>query len=146
MRIHHVHRKRHVKCVTVFSANSNTVKPLNSGQLQVLKKLPVIKRCPLLGGSLTKIVTSGIKHFSTIQGMCTIGMFAAGRFHCIKYTMTCHKLFSGISLRDSYNLRSKSDFTILQIRAIFKGSNSISYYGPIILSLLPEEIRYADSP
>ena len=63
MRIHHVHRKRHVKCVTVFSANSNTVKPLNSGQLQVLKKLPVIKRCPLLGGSLTKIVTFGIKHF-----------------------------------------------------------------------------------
>ena len=28
-----------------------------------LKKLSVIKRCPLLRGSLTKIVTFGAKHF-----------------------------------------------------------------------------------
>ena len=41
----------------------NTVKPLNSGHLRVLKKLFVIKRCPLLEGSLTKIVTFGTKHF-----------------------------------------------------------------------------------
>ena len=63
MRTHHVHRKKHVKFGTVFSANSNTVKPLNSGHLQGLKKLSVIKRCPLLGGSLTNIITFGIKHF-----------------------------------------------------------------------------------
>ena len=41
----------------------NTVKPLNSGHLRVLKNLSVIKRFPLLGGSLTKIVTFGTKHF-----------------------------------------------------------------------------------
>ena len=41
----------------------NPVKPLNSGHLRVLKKLPVIKRCPLLWGSLTKILTFQTKHF-----------------------------------------------------------------------------------
>ena len=39
------------------------MKPLNRGHLRVLKNLSVIKRCPLLGGSLTKIVTFGTKHF-----------------------------------------------------------------------------------
>ena len=39
------------------------MKPLNSGDLLVLKNLSVIKRCPLLGGTLTKIVTFGTKHF-----------------------------------------------------------------------------------
>ena len=42
---------------------TDTVKPLNSGHLLVLKNLSVIKRCPLLGGSLTKIFTFGTKHF-----------------------------------------------------------------------------------
>ena len=41
----------------------NRVKPLNSGHLRVLKKLFVIKRCPLSGGSLTKIITFETKHF-----------------------------------------------------------------------------------
>ena len=41
----------------------NTVKPLNSGHLRVLKGFSVINRCPLLRGSLTKIVTFGTKHF-----------------------------------------------------------------------------------
>ena len=40
-----------------------TGKPLNSGHLWVLKNVSVIKRCPLLGGSLTKIVTCRTKHF-----------------------------------------------------------------------------------
>ena len=42
----------------------DTVKPLNSRQLRVLKNLSVFKRCPLLGGSLTEIVTFGITHFA----------------------------------------------------------------------------------
>ena len=42
----------------------NTVKPMNSGHLRVLKNLSVIKRCPLLGGSLTEIVTYITKHFA----------------------------------------------------------------------------------
>ena len=46
-----------------FNASVYTVKPLNSGHLRVLKNLSVIKRCPLLEGSLTKTVTIGTKHF-----------------------------------------------------------------------------------
>ena len=45
------------------STVKNTVKRLNIGHLQVLKNLCVIKRWPLLGGSLTNIVTFGTKHF-----------------------------------------------------------------------------------
>ena len=41
----------------------NTVKPLNSGQLRVLKNLSVIKRCLLLGDNLTKIVIFVTRHF-----------------------------------------------------------------------------------
>ena len=41
----------------------STKKPLNRGHLWVLKNLSIIKRCPLLGGSLTKIVTIETKHF-----------------------------------------------------------------------------------
>ena len=37
----------------------NTVKPLNSGHLQLLKNSSVIERCPLLGGNLKKIVKFG---------------------------------------------------------------------------------------
>ena len=40
-----------------------TVKPLNSGHLRALQNLPLIKKCALLGGSLTKIVTFGAKRF-----------------------------------------------------------------------------------
>ena len=47
-------------CVQQYAV---TVEPLNSGHLRVLKSLSVIKRCPLLGGSLTKIVTFETKHF-----------------------------------------------------------------------------------
>ena len=56
-------------CLSCYSRNliltnsKHTVKPLNSGHRRVLKNLPVIKRCPLLGGSLTKIVTFGTEHF-----------------------------------------------------------------------------------
>ena len=45
------------------SCSENKVKPLNSGHLRVVKNLPVIKRHPLLGGNLTKIVTFVTKHF-----------------------------------------------------------------------------------
>ena len=39
------------------------MKSLNSGYQRVLKNVSVIKRCPLLGGSLTEIVTFRSKHF-----------------------------------------------------------------------------------
>ena len=41
----------------------HTVKPLNRGHLRVLKNLSVIKRNPLVGGSFTKIIIFGTKHF-----------------------------------------------------------------------------------
>ena len=47
----------------MLNSDFYTVKPLNSGHLPVVKNLSVIKRCPLLRGSLTKIVTFGTKHF-----------------------------------------------------------------------------------
>ena len=43
-------------------SNKYTVKALNSGH-RVSKNSSVIKRFPLLGGSLTKIITFGTKHF-----------------------------------------------------------------------------------
>ena len=42
----------------------DTVKPLHSGHLRVLKNLSVIKKCPLFGGSLRMINTFANKHFS----------------------------------------------------------------------------------
>ena len=53
-------------------ATVNTVKPLNNGHLRVLKSLSVIKRCPLMGGSLTKIVTFGTKHFVHYLKACPL--------------------------------------------------------------------------
>ena len=50
----------------------NTVKPLNSGHLRVLKSLSVIKRCPLLGGSLQRLSRLGLNILSAIQGMPAI--------------------------------------------------------------------------
>ena len=46
------------------SLNHYYSEALNSGHLRFLKNLSVIKRCPLLGGSKTKIVTFGTKHFA----------------------------------------------------------------------------------
>ena len=59
MQLHHCY----FKPIRIFFVNFNSVKPLNSGHLPVLKNLSVIKRCPLLGGSLWKIATFGTKHF-----------------------------------------------------------------------------------
>ena len=55
----------------LFISFACTVNPLNSGHLVALKNLSVIKRCPLLRGSLTKMVTFGTEH-STIIDMSAI--------------------------------------------------------------------------
>ena len=47
----------------IFDFIFYTMKHQNSGHIRVLKNLSVIKRCPLLGGSLKKIVTFGTKYF-----------------------------------------------------------------------------------
>ena len=58
--------------ITVFH---NTVKPLNSGHLRVLRNWSVVKRCPLLGGRLN--ILSAIPGISAIwdvrSGTCSLG-------------------------------------------------------------------------
>ena len=45
----------------------------------------------------------------------------------------------------TYYLLSKSDFVIPRVRTVFKGSSSISKYGPIIWNLVPREIKCLDT-
>ena len=47
----------------LFERLKDTVNPMNGELLPILKDLSVIKRLPLLGGSLTKIFTFRTKHF-----------------------------------------------------------------------------------
>ena len=44
------------------------MKPLNSGHLWVFKNVSVIKRCPLMGDKLTKIVKFGTTNFVRYSG------------------------------------------------------------------------------
>ena len=60
--------KKENKVNILKSTFITTVKPLKRGHLRLLKNLSVIKRCPLLGGSLTEIVTFGTKHFVRYLG------------------------------------------------------------------------------
>ena len=66
---------------------------------------------------------------------------------CIELYNLSRTIFSEFLTRNNsnYNLRSKSDFVIPQVRTVFKGSSSISYYDPIIWSLVLEKIRYTYS-
>ena len=66
----------------------NTMEPLNSGHLRVLKNLSTIKRFALLGGSLTKIVTFRTKHFVRYsKHIRYLGCPLIWRFHC-SYSIT----------------------------------------------------------
>ena len=55
-----------------FSYFAVTVKPLNSGHLQVLKNLSAIERCLLLGGNLKRLLQLGLNFSSAIHGMSAI--------------------------------------------------------------------------
>ena len=63
------------------------------------------------------------------------------------YRHLSQTIFSELFTRNNstYNMQSKSDFVIPQVSTVFKGYSSVSYYGPIIWSLVPEKIRYTDS-
>ena len=77
--------------------NINTVKPLTSGHLRVLKNLFVIKTCPLLGGSFTKIAIFGTIHFVRYSnhvrylGCPLLGSFTLS---CCDFVPFCQKLCS----------------------------------------------------
>ena len=60
----------------LFERLKDTVKSINSGHLNVLKNLPVIKKLPLLGGSLTKIFIFGTKHFVLYFRCQLLGSFS----------------------------------------------------------------------
>ena len=46
---------------------------------------------------------------------------------------------------DFYNLRSQPDFVILQVKTVYKSSNSHRYFGPIVWSLIQKEIKDCDT-
>ena len=45
----------------------------------------------------------------------------------------------------NYNLRSQPEFVIPRIKTVYKGSNSLRYFGPVIWNLIPKEIKNSDS-
>ena len=45
----------------------------------------------------------------------------------------------------SYNLCSRSELTIPSINTVFKGQNSISYFGSVIWNSIPAELRRINS-
>ena len=45
----------------------------------------------------------------------------------------------------NYNLHSQPDFVILKVKTVYKGSNSIRYFGPIMWSLMPKEVKNCDT-
>ena len=45
----------------------------------------------------------------------------------------------------NYNLRSQPDLVIPQVKSVYKGSNSLRYFGPIIWNLIPKEIKNCDT-
>ena len=70
---------------------------------------------------------------------------------CIELYKVYHNpsqtIFSDLLRRNinSYNSRLKPDFVTPQVKTVLEGSNSIRYYGPIIWSLVREDISYTDS-
>ena len=94
----------------IWTTASNTVKPLISGQLQALKNLSVIERCPLLGSNFKKVVTFGIKYFVRYSwhfrylGCPLLGGFTVtpSNNHLICYSQmtflaTLHKIWSQLT-------------------------------------------------
>ena len=45
----------------------------------------------------------------------------------------------------NYNLRSRSELTVPSINTVFKGQNSISYFGSVIWNSIPAELREKNS-
>ena len=78
-------------------------------------------------------------HHYNIQTLC-IELFKV-------YYNLSQTIFSELFTQNNrtYNLRSKPDFVIPQVRTVLKGTNLISYYGPIIWNLVPKEIKCTDT-
>ena len=63
------------------------------------------------------------------------------------FTGQSQTIFSDLFERKniSYSLRSQPDFVIPQVKTVYKGSNSLLYFGPIIWRLIPKEIKNCDT-
>ena len=63
------------------------------------------------------------------------------------FTGQSQTIFSDLFERKniSYSLRSQTDFVIPQVKTVYKGSNSLRYFGPIIWSLIPKKIKRCDT-
>ena len=63
------------------------------------------------------------------------------------FTGQSQTIFSDLFERKniSYSLRSQPDFVIPQVKTVYKGSNSLRYFGPIIWSLIPKKIKSCDT-
>ena len=69
MQLHHCY----FKPIRIFFVNFNSVKPLNSGHLRVLKNLFVVKRCPRYWEAVYQRLSHlGLHILSAIQGMSTV--------------------------------------------------------------------------
>ena len=73
-------------------------KPLNSGNLRVLKNLSIIERYPQLGGDLKRLLHLGINLLSAIHGMSAFWDVRYWEFHCTRINEILHtkSLFSRI--------------------------------------------------
>ena len=63
------------------------------------------------------------------------------------FTGQSQTIFSDLFERKniSYSLRSQPDFVIPQVKTVYKESNSLRYFGPIIWSLIPKKIKSCDT-
>ena len=71
----------------------------------------------------------------------------ATEFYKIKNGLS-PEIFTGIFARETephYNLRLCNDFKIASIRTVYHGSESISFLGPKIWNILPDEIKQKTS-
>ena len=50
-----------------------------------------------------------------------------------------------VSNNHNHNLRSRSELTVPSINTVFKGQNSISYFGSVIWNSIPAELRGINS-
>ena len=63
------------------------------------------------------------------------------------FTGQSQTIFSDLFERKniSYSLRSQTDFVISQVKTVYKGSNSLRYFEPIIWSLITKKIKRCDT-
>ena len=54
-------------------------------------------------------------------------------------------MISFVRKNHNYNLYSKSRLTVSSINTVFKGQNSMSYFGSVIWNSIPAELRETNS-